>query len=292
MTRTPANLLARPTSLAIAATLLSACPSLALAQEDEPPLLSGPSVQAPADAPTLVRRDFSGSLQRLERHPAEAALDHVLDRFSIDHDVRDAIEAILGERRQALDALVIERLDLIIKLGNGGADRDRAEAIAELRRAMAPITRKGQLGDRVRALLPAEAAAEHRRLEREYVQAAVEDRMELLRAESMEDAPERGVRMRARAIEMLVGLGAEVRGAYQRTIVQQGEQLEELLAMLKLTPEQDGKVRAIIAEYTEQSLLDKNVREDHSARLSVFLRVAGELTPGQRRTLLEHVRGS
>lgn len=280
----------RPTSLAIAAVLMSACPTLALPQDEDPPLLSGPTVASTDQKPTLVQRDFTGSLTRLERHPAEAALDHVLDRFSIDEPTKEAIEAILSERRMALDELVVDRLDLLIKLSNGGDQADRAESVRALRQALAPITRKGRLGDRIRALLPEQAASEHQRLEAEYVQAAIDDRIQLLSSEQM-GGPERGLRMRAQAIEMLVGLGAEVRSAYERTLVQRGEELDALIASLNLSPEQDGKVRAIIQAYTEKALLDKDVREDGTARTNVFLQVAAELTPQQRRKLLDHVRG-
>lgn len=281
----------RPTSLAIAAVIMSACPSLAMHQDDDPPLLSGPTVSSPDQKPSLVQRDFAGALTRLERHPAEAALDHVFGPFSIDQSTQDAIEAILSERRKALDELVIDRLDLLVKLSNGGNEADRAESVRALRQALGPITRKGKLGDRIRALLPEDAAREHERLENEYVQATIEDRIQLLSAEQMSGS-QRGLRMRAQAIEMLVGLGAEVRSAYERTLVQRGEELDELIASLKLSPEQDGRVRAIIREYTEKALLDKGSREDARARTDVFLKVAAELTPQQRRRLLEHVRGS
>jgi len=220
-----------PTSLAIAAALMAACPALAMQQQDEddPPLLSGPVVDAEAERATLVRRDFSGDFQRLERHPAEAALDLVREIHHLNEEQAKAIDAILTERRRVLDELVIDRLDVLIKLANGGSDADRAEAIAVLRRAMAPIMRKGQLGDRIRRHLPTDAATEHQRLEREYLDAAIEDRVELLEAENG-GMGERGLRLRARAIEMLVGLGAEVKGAYERTIVQQGQRVEELIA--------------------------------------------------------------
>lgn len=292
MTRTTTSFCTRiPTSLAIAAVLLGACPALAMHQEEDPPLLAGPTIDAAGSAPTLVVRDFAGALQRLDRHPAVAALDHVLDRFNIDQPTRASIQAVLGERRKALDELVIDRLDLLIKLSNGGGDADRAEAIRALREALAPTTRKGRLGDRLRALMPADAAAEHQRLEREYVQAVAEDRVQMLAAEAA-DAPQRALRLRAQAIEMLVGLGAEVRSAYERTLVQRGQELESLIASLNLLPEQDGKVRTIIREYTEQTLLDKDARDDQRARTNLFLRVAAELTPQQRRKLLEHVRGN
>lgn len=280
-----------PTSLAIAAVLMAACPSLAMQQEeDEAPLLSGPAVETEAEQATLVRRDFSGEFQRLERHPAEAALDLVRESHTIEEAASQAIEAILAERRKALDELVIDRLDVLIKLANGGNDADRAEAMAVLRRAMAPIARKGQLGDRIRRHLPTDAATEHQRLEREYLEAAIEDRVELLQAEQA-GMGERGLRLRARAIEMLVGLGAEVKGAYERTIVQQGQRVDELIAMLTLSPEQEGKVRQIIQRYGEKTLLNKEARDDDKSRLAVFLEVAAELTPEQRRTLLKHVRG-
>ncbi len=279
-----------PTSIAIAAFLVAACPSLAMQQEaDEKPLLSGPSVNDDA-ALTLVNRDFSGEFQRLERHPAEAAYRLVLEHYEIDEASRESIDTILADRRKVLDELVIDRLDVLIKLANGGNERDRAEAIGVLRRAMAPEARKGALGDRIRAHLPADAAAEHQRLEREYQEAATEDRIELLRAERG-GMGERGLRLRAQAIENLVGLGAEVKSAYERTIVQRGEELDELIAALKLSPEQEGKVRRLVQAYGEKTLLDKEARDDQQGRLALFLEIAAELTPQQRRMLLERVRG-
>lgn len=279
------------TPLALAAVLLSACPGLAQISEDPPvPILTGPKVnheQAPA---TLVRRDFSGILQRLERHPAEAALDLVLESTGIDADRASAIEAVLAERRRVLDDLVIDRLDLLIKLSNGGAEADRAEAMAALREALAPLARGGALGDRIREHLPEPAAREHARLENEYMRAAIEDRRAMLESE-VERASQRGIRVRARAIETLVLLGAEVRAAYERTIVLEAQRIEELIALLQLSPEQEGKVRRIIQAYSERTLLDKDARRDDQQRLGVFLEVAAELTPQQRRKLLEHVRG-
>ncbi len=284
-----------PTALAIAAVLMAACPSLAMQQDDDDtpdkPLLAGPTVGADASKPTLVRYDFSGEFQRLERHPAEAALDLIRERADLDDATQAAIEAILNERRKILDELVIDRLDLLIKLGNGGDDRDRNEAIAALRQAMAPLAVKGPLGERIREHLPADAAKEHERLEKQYVRASVADRLALLEAEDTGERRPRGLRMRAQAIETLVGLGAEVRGAYERTLVQDGQQLETLLNSLNLSPEQDGKVRAIIAQYTDKALLDKKSRENDGTRMAVFLRVAAELTAEQRRTLIESARG-
>lgn len=279
-----------PTSIAIAAFLVAACPSLAMQQEaDDKPLLSGPSVNDEA-ALTLVHRDFSGEFQRLERHPAEAAYRLVLEHFEIDATAREAVGAILADRRKVLDDLVIERLDVLIKLANGGNERDRAEAIGVLRRAMAPEARRGALGDRIRAHLPTDAAAEHQRVEREYQEAATADRVELLRAERG-GMGERGLRLRAQAIETLVGLGAEVRSAYERTIEQRGEELDELIAALVLSPEQEGEVRRLVQAYGEKTLLDKEARDDRQGRLALLLRIAAELTPQQRRTLLERVRG-
>lgn len=282
-----------PTSLAIAAVLMAACPSLAMQQQDEddPPLLSGPAVDAESEQATLVRRDFSGEFQRLERHPAEAALQLVRESYTIEEAGAQAIDAILAERRKVLDDLVIDRLDLLIKLGSGPSDRDWYEAIAALRRVMAPLAIRGSLGDRIRTHLPEDAAAEHERLEKEYVRAAVADRVELLKAEDGQGDRPRGLHLRAQAIETLVGLGAEVKSAYERTLVQEGERLEALLTSLNLTPEQEGKVRAIIGEYTDKALLDKKTRENDGARLAVFLRVAAELDADQRTTLIEYARG-
>ncbi|MEQ9095573.1 MAG: hypothetical protein RIE32_04855 [Phycisphaerales bacterium] len=288
----PARLTNRtPTSLAIAALLVAACPSLALQQDsDDAPLLAGPSVGGQAEPLTLVRHDFTGAFQRLDRHPAEAALALIRENFTVEPSADGAIASILADRRRLLDDLVVERLDVLIKLANGGDERDRVEAIGVLRRAMAPEARKGALGDRIRAHLPGPAAAEHARLEREYLDAAIADRVQLLEAERA-GMGQGALRLRARAIETLVGLGAEVRSAYERTIVQKGEQLDELIAALNLSPEQEGTVRRLVQAYGEETLLDKDAREDQKGRLALFLQIAAELTPDQRRALIAHARG-
>ncbi|MEO1007619.1 MAG: hypothetical protein AAFX79_03575 [Planctomycetota bacterium] len=279
-----------PTWLSIAAMLMAACPALAQEgtepKEGAAPILGGPSVEAAATRATLVSRTYAGELERLSRHPAEAALDFVEPPEA----TRPAIEAILAERRAVLDGLVIDRLDLLIKLGNGGGASDRREAIAELARAMAPLARKGALGDRIRAELPPEAAAEHERLEQEYNEAALADRVRLLSEERR--GGERGLRFRARAIERLVGLGAEVRSAYERTLLQRAQELDELIAKLDLTPDQESNVRRIIQRYGEKTLLNPDKRsQTERDRLGVFLEVAKELTPEQRRTLIRISRG-
>ena len=160
MTRSRSRSIHRtPTSLGIAAVLMSVCPAFALSdhsqeRDETDSLLAGPAIGEETTRPTLVQRDFSGEFQRLDRHPAEAAFDLVIDRYDVDVAGRDAIAAIMHERRMVLDELVIDRLDLLIKLSNGGNERDRARAIAALRQALAPISRRGTLGDRIREHLP------------------------------------------------------------------------------------------------------------------------------------------
>ncbi|NRA58394.1 MAG: hypothetical protein HRU13_09815 [Phycisphaerales bacterium] len=296
----PRNRTRTPSSLAIAAVLISVCPAVAIAAQaqdddiEEPtpadPLLAGPDVGASAAKLTLVQRDFSGEFQRLDRHPAEAALELVLDHYAVEDMAQADIQAILLERQRVLDDLVVNRLDLLVKLSNGGNERDRAEAIRALRQAMAPIAQKGAFGDRIRQHLPADAAAEHERLQREYTRAATEHRVELLKAEDP-GARQRGLRLRAQAIEILVSLGDEVKRAYERTLVQDAERLESLIRMLDLSPEQEGKVRAIVREYGEKTLINKEAKDDDMGRLGVFLRVAAELTPEQRQKLMAYTRG-
>lgn len=309
-------------ALAVAAVLLSACPGLAWPQadvQDSPPgpngapaqadaqdtsqatdradaqggsgLLAGPSIEHVPAPPTLVQRDFAGRIVRLPGHPAQAAAELLLERNDqVSAPARQAIDAILAERRRALDELVIDRLDLLLALRDSPSQQARGQAIADLRRALAPLASQGDLGQRIRACLPEPLAAEHLRLEQEYRNALVEERLETLRRERP-DSPAGLLRLRARAIENLLMLGEELRAAYDRTIVQQGEDFEALLARLALTPEQEGKVRAIVGRYAQRALLDAQVREDRSARVRVFLEVAAELTPDQRRVLLDHVRG-
>jgi len=247
-------------------------------------------VGADAAKSTLVRRGFSGEFERLRGHPAEAALELILDRYAVDEASRNAISAVLQERRRVLDDLVVDRLDLLVKLANGASEHDRAQAINALRRAMAPIAKQGSLGDRIRQHLPADAATEHNRLEREYMRAAIDDRVAMLEAENSESR-QRGLRLRARAIEILVSLGAEVQQAYERTLVQEGERLDEIVRMLDLTPEQERTVRQIVGQHAAITRLDKEAEDSDHGRFEVFVKVAAELSPEQRRRLVAHIRG-
>src|SRR5688572_10940123 len=94
------------------------CPPVLLAQsEDSKPaeaVLSGPKVEAKAQARTLVERDETGHVKRLDIPPAEAALK----LLELDDATKEKAQAILDKRAAILDKIVKENLLLLVELSN------------------------------------------------------------------------------------------------------------------------------------------------------------------------------
>src|SRR5436853_2085458 len=115
---------------AVAAAITLALAAGAWAQDkapSKPDPLGGPRVNGgervgPA---TLVQRDFSGKIKRLEVPPEEAALE----RLNLDQPTREKIQSVLAARAQVLDKIVVDNIDLVVRFANARQAGDKPEQI-------------------------------------------------------------------------------------------------------------------------------------------------------------------
>jgi hypothetical protein len=274
-------------------------PARAAAPSDDAAPLRGPAVSIPDSRPTLVQRDLSGRVVRLDTQPAEAAVR----LLPLDDATRAKVDAILLERSAILDRIVTGNLELLARLESArdGADpAERARLTRELAEKSAPLVQRGPLAAELIRALPAEQGAELRRLVQEYWkaiadEAAARPASEPAMAPDHDAADEppapaaggRGEADRRRAMrdEVLRMTGAEVRRAFQRTIGAQARDFDALIRDLNLSPEQESKVRQVVGDSFQRTYGKATPQE----RAQVFWRVYRLLDAQQQRDLLARV---
>jgi hypothetical protein len=243
-------------------------------------LLSGPSVGEEASAATLIERDYEGKLRPLEVRAEFAAVD----LLGLSPGDRAAADAVIAERGALVETVVFDNLVLLTELKTARAAAapggDPLGGNRELRRkmsrAMEPLNEGGPLVDRMAAALPEASRGEYRRLVEEWYDAAAQE------------MPSEGGGRRGKAFAVrLRALGEEIRAAYERGVAGRTERLDEIVAVLDLTPEQEGEVREII----RRSFTESGGKPTEAQRSAVIQAVFEKLTPDQRRTAIEHFRG-
>lgn len=246
-------------------------------------LLRGPGVEL-LEGLTLVRRDAEGRLVRPDATVEEAAVD--LLRGMLDEEARRRVDEVLATRSGEWDAFFRENVKEIIQLQSdlAAGPQGRASAMETLRELSkeAPSLEDHRVfRDELAGALPEEARAKFEEITREYREALLEE----VRGE----AEKRGVSLR-RAVqeEMVRAFGGEVRRAYERETTLGKERLEETIAALNLTPEQEPRVRNAIQTFGQKQRLGTASAAD---RRELFRTLAGVLNEEQLRTLLSFVRG-
>ncbi|HVZ94114.1 MAG TPA: hypothetical protein VG797_06350 [Phycisphaerales bacterium] len=78
----------------------------------------------------------------------------------------------------------------------------------------------------------------------------------------------------------------EVRRSYERIIADGKRRLDEIAKELDLTPEQDGKIRQLAANYA----LESKQNPTQAQRAKFFAEIMKELTPEQRRKFIQYQR--
>ena len=281
--------------------------------QDAPPL-SGPAVETQAEAPSLIERDFAGTLRPLEAR-AEFAAVRLL---GLSAEELVPVEAIIEARGAEVEAIVFDNLLLLTELqtarSNAGGGGDFLGGDAELRgrmmRAIAPLIQGEPLVDRVAAALPEDSREPYRALVDEWYEAqAAEapprgmpgdravrgnrdrrgDRGEMNSENGARGAgrPERtgGARF-ARRIAELQAVGLEVKNAYERGSAGRTADLEAALEAMHLTPEQEGEVRRILTAV----FVENGGKPTEAQRSEAFREVFELLTPEQRREVLKTFR--
>ncbi|MEM8758136.1 MAG: hypothetical protein AAGF47_10190 [Planctomycetota bacterium] len=265
------------------------------AQPEQESLLGGPAIEAAAERPTLVERDYEGKLRPLERRAEYLAVG----LLGLTDAERADADAIIEERAALADSIVFDNLSLLTELqaarsggderaGWLGGDRDLRRRVLETVR---PMMAQEPMADRIADALPAEARNEYRRLVDEYNEAfnAAQSDRQAQRPAGREGA-RRGIRTGgqrfAETRQRLRAVGQEIKSAYERGASARQADLESFLSTLELRPEQEGEVREIIRRGFEQSIDSKPTQEQRAA---VIREVIEKLDPDQRRRLNERL---
>ncbi len=260
--------------------------------------LSGPTVKPAGKAvKTLIERDFSGKIKRLEVSPPEAALA-LLD---LDEATRAKANALLLERSRTLDGIVRDNLKLIVRLAGArdaaSTEKGKAEyleLIQELSEKALPLRERGTLQAQLQAILPEAARNQLTKLSQDYWNALLEEKQAAAKQAAASQDGAAGGGMRGKETrefmrgEFMAIVGQEIKRSYERVVGQQTKDFDELLKSLNLTDAQESKIRKLVGD----SFVANYGKVSPAERAKVFTQVYRELDEQQRATLMERVRGS
>lgn len=284
-----------------AAAMVFGSPSFAFEPSDSgaADALRGPSVGEKLLSRSLVERDFSGKLKRLEVDPAIAAIEHI----ELTPDERAKVDRLINERNTLMDGLVLDHLKDIVALAGARQAGDRAgtrESLVRVYEEFRPFIERGTLSKELKSALPEAKYAELERMTREYGEAAMGERESEMNGENTQGAAAGAGGKRfagrggagkegagaARAQEFLEGFGQEIKRSYERVLGSRAKDFDALLASLSLRPEQESKVRGLVTDLIQKSLGKPSPRE--TAR--VYMQVYRELDAEQRAALVRTIR--
>jgi autonomous glycyl radical cofactor GrcA len=260
------------------AALLLALPAWAqnAPQPDPPAPLAGPKVDEKTAGPTLVQYGMTNRLRRLDRPPEEAALE--LLRLS--DSEKAEVEHILADRAAAVDKIVAQNIPLLLQAQLAREANDQ-KALREHLRAIfdkfAAVRARGSLREEIAYVLSDEHARQFEDLVTEYGKALVRD--EVKNADEARGERGRSILLR----EQLLTFGQEIRRSYERQVQARTARLEEFLKTIDATPEQAERLARIARDAFEAS----NGHPTLQQRRETIARVLRELTPDQRRAVLE-----
>jgi hypothetical protein len=241
--------------------------------------LSGPTVSTATDsALTLIERDFSGSLRRLETSAEEAALA----KLTLTAEEKSLTDTILRERAAILDGVVGKNTGLLVRLQGlrTAPTPDGRAALREMTQKLEPLRARGRLRDEIATALEILNQKRFVAMVDEYHDAILELTLEELRKEKPE-----ATRAEAVARMSLLGVGEEIRRSYERTLAEKTGRLDAVIELLELTEAQEAKVRSIALEFGQKSL-GKPTRAQIRKLLAD---VSAELTPEQRAKFVREI---
>jgi hypothetical protein len=293
------------------------CAATAVSSDDDADSLAGPKVVAPTDKKlSIVRRDFQGHVEQLEERPEIAAAR----LLTLDDATRAKVDEAIAKRAVLVSQITLDNYETFLKLQSefaGGPPttaeqrQQRMASVRTLREFAKPLFEPA-FAEALAALVPTEQAKHFRAMVSEYKDAIVS--MEAARGkatragedkadqtdEAMGDGMSevattrrgsaRAERIRARIdneVFEVRQVGREMGQAFNAFAEQRQRQGEELYTLIDATPEQRAKIDKIVRERGETAALKPS--EEH--RREIFQRVLKELTPEQRRKLLDEYRG-
>lgn len=278
--RHPARVLS-PLGLAILASAAFAEPPASRAA-DAPPALAGPSVASNEAALTLVERRYDGSLVLLETRPEVAAVE----RMPLAAASRARVEKVLADRAAVLDAIVARSIPLLTELNSASQAGDQYETIRlwmSFSERLAPLRAMGRLEHQIAAVLDPSEAEAFGTLVAEYRDALVED------ARARADDPRKIRRLAVLAEETRRQIGQEIARSLERQFDDGDRRLEEALAVVDATPEQQGRIRALVEDHVSRTLL-QGERPTRAQEAALILGILNVLEPEQRLRFLRHQR--
>jgi hypothetical protein len=277
-------------SLLLAAALSAAALTTPARAQDKPQdpatALRGPVVKETAAPVTLVQRDMSGHVVRLETRPEEAAIP----LLGLSTEERAAAEKVISDRFAKVSQFLAEHRDLFLKIQaarqGGGDPKELAPLMREFRDAAAPLLDK-PLSDQVSTALPEGKRAEFARVVDEYKRALFAEgppNGQPAGAEAPGPLPAGAPVPPRMEVNLLL---REMGRSLQSTIKERRERFEELIRIVDATPEQQAKLQAIVQEKPKNGLRPTAEERDERER-----KIMEVLTPEQRRKLLDARRGS
>lgn len=246
------------------------------------PLLTGPAVEPAASAPTLVRLNYEGRIERVaDAQPEEAALELV----DLDDASRARIDARLEERARLIDAAVVEHYQTLLELYTAFGAGDQAEVIRlylEFISHLQPIFEGGGLPRQLGSEMPQPVRREYARLLTEYYAAVAADILEHPEDQQGNPPVSRADALRNYKIGLLM---EEVGRSFNRIIEQKVDEFEELLSALRVSPEREGELRAMV----ERLAPEIGLNPTEAQKREVFMQIMELLEPDERQRLLAYV---
>jgi len=245
--------------------------------------LGGPKVMPSVGLGTIVERDSSGRLVKLEVSPAEAALG----KLTLSDAERDAAQGVIARRARAFDDLVRANTKEILAIYNASQSGRKAEAfrgLSALWDKASAVRTPGPLADQLAKVLTPENAKKLRGIVDEYFAAAVDEERPASKGEGGMGAM--GADEGATARVMLKAIGVELANSYRRTVTQGGAEFDALIKELSLTGEQEGKLRTLVQE----ALLEGDPGVSPRERRRIFATIWRDLNAEQRQILTEKMR--
>jgi len=222
--------------------------------------LAGPDIGegGRAKLPSIIQRTFEGTLQRLDIWPEEAAIE-LLD---LTDESREQINDILASRAAAIDKVVSENLDDLLKLANDGEGGRWFGALTRMRAFQKKINARLEdtrpLVEQFTEVLPMEQADELTRMVDAYWDAFAAD-------EVGEEVEKLGGRMKASIAEKAESLrimGEELGRSYQRIEKSAAVYAEYFIRELGFTGENAQHVRNEVREFLSTVDDPENIKDD------------------------------
>lgn len=244
----------------------AAAPASEPAPAAAPPagFLAGPKADVPAEhRPTLVERNFDGTLVRLEMEPDMAA---VL-RLPLSDTARAQVDQLVNDRIRWIDRYTREHYRQIIDVRTALADQQRPDP-KMVERLLQPVRERERFTAVAQVALTAKEVDTARAMATEYRDA--------IRAEMRKAAPD-ATDMQIEARLELEEFGRMVAQSIQRRADAANARLREVAETLDLSPEQTERVRAIFMEYAVGAIQGSRPERPSLREWNVVLRQLDEV---------------